>query len=400
MRWLAVGAVVLAVVAPCYAQAQPLEGLLKQPVPRPPADETAHFTNPAVLPAVLPDPGSARMAQRFSTVLEGLRPEEPSITRGANEARVYREASPAVVLVVTDKALGSGAVIGPNGLVVTSLHVVGDASEVGVVFKPKIEGAAVTKADVHMARVVRKDLVTDLALLTVDDTPTDVPILKVGKSSDVEVGSDVYAIGHPTGETWTYTRGMVSQIRRNYTWTADDSIQHTADVIQTQTPINPGNSGGPLLDDNLAIIGINAFKSSGEGLNFAVSGEDVEALLNRTQDRIISPPNQTAASSECKWKTLSQERSTDPPGMLYGVDADCSGKVSFVVLDPDDKNQPTYLLISSKSDGKIDVVLVSPNRDGNIAYGLYDTVGDGRFHMKGYFRPGESKPYRFEAISN
>jgi S1-C subfamily serine protease len=76
----------------------------------------------------------------------------------------------------------------------------------------------------------------------------------------------------PTGEAWTYTTGVISQYRRAYEWQAEgDPIKHKADIIQTQTPINPGNSGGPLLGDTGNLIGVNSFKASGEGLNFAVS---------------------------------------------------------------------------------------------------------------------------------
>jgi S1-C subfamily serine protease len=77
-------------------------------------------------------------------------------------------------------------------------------------------------------------------------------------------------IGHPTGEAWSYTTGVISQYRQNYEWQAEgNSIRHRADIIQTQTPINPGNSGGPLLSDSSNLIGVNSFKSGGEGLNFA-----------------------------------------------------------------------------------------------------------------------------------
>ena len=57
--------------------------------------------------------------------------------------------------------------------------------------------------------------------------------------SEAQVGADVHAIGHPQGQTWTYTKGLISQVRPDYQWGP-----HKADVIQTQTPINPGNSGG------------------------------------------------------------------------------------------------------------------------------------------------------------
>src|SRR6516164_7639410 len=86
---------------------------------------------------------------------------------------------------------------------------------------------------------------------------------------------------------WTYTTGIISQYRQAYEWQAkDDPIKHKADVIQTQTPINPGNSGGPLLSDSGSLIGVNSFKYDGEGLNFAVSVEEVRKFIGRPGNRI------------------------------------------------------------------------------------------------------------------
>ena len=111
--------------------------------------------------------------------------------------------------------------------------------------------------------------------------------LAIGDTGKLQVGADVHAIGHPTGQAWTYTRGIVSQIRRDYAWKAGRQVQHKATVIQTQTPINPGNSGGPLLDDGLASGRHQQLqRAKAEGLNFAVSAEDVKAFLARKDDRV------------------------------------------------------------------------------------------------------------------
>jgi S1-C subfamily serine protease len=55
------------------------------------------------------------------------------------------------------------------------------------------------------------------------------------------VGADVRAIGHPEGESWSFTKGVISQYRIGFEWGAKND-KHKADVIQTQTPINPGNA--------------------------------------------------------------------------------------------------------------------------------------------------------------
>src|SRR5438132_5114086 len=83
---------------------------------------------------------------RVDAVLSGLQSDRIS-SRGAAEARLYAKIAPSVVLIATKESLGSGSVIGPEGLILTNLHVVGSATVVAVVFKPPVEGAEVTKAD-------------------------------------------------------------------------------------------------------------------------------------------------------------------------------------------------------------------------------------------------------------
>lgn len=258
MNWVRAAAVTATLSLASYAWAAPPEARLGQPADLP--DGTA-----AKGRVDLPDLPAAGV--RFGQALSRLKPEGQATTRGAAETRVYQKASPAVVLIVSENALGSGALISADGKIVTNLHVVDDAEVVGVIFKPAVEGAAVGKGDVRRAKVIRRDELTDLALIQVEEVPAGVTPLAIGNSTTLQVGADVHAIGHPTGEAWTYTRGIVSQIRRDYEWSTEDKIPGKATVIQTQTPINPGNSGGPLIDDGLRLIGINSFIGDGEGLN-------------------------------------------------------------------------------------------------------------------------------------
>lgn len=181
-------------------------------------------------------------------------------TRGQADVEVYRKAAQAVVFV-TDaegKSVGSGAIIDATGHVVTNWHVVRDQSKVFVVLKPR-DSADLKKELFFVAVVEKTDEVADLALLRILNPPAALKFLQLGDEQTIAVGQDVHAIGHPQGETWTYTKGVVSQLRDNYEWSPGDGRTHKAKVIQTQTPINPGNSGGPLLDDNARLIGINSF---------------------------------------------------------------------------------------------------------------------------------------------
>jgi S1-C subfamily serine protease len=389
-----------ALALPFAAWAAPPASLLGESLPAATANQAPVA---ATMPlTALPSTDLLATAARYEEVLGGLKGDALGATRGENEARIYKAASPAVVLIVTQFGLGSGVVVGPNGWILTNNHVVGGSPQVGVIFKPQEEGAAISKSDVRVGNVIQRDQLSDLALVKVSvaDVPANTPILAIGDLSSVQIGDDVNAIGHPIGQAWSYTKGIVSQVRRDYEWTSDDHLQHKATVIQTQTPINPGNSGGPLIDNNLKVIGINAFKSEGENLNFAISADDIKQFLSRTGDR-IEPIRSPRGLNGCAWQVLSQSRSdTAPAGIMQAIDVSCSGKPSLVRLIPDDPTAPYFYLFPSPKTGKIGAVYVDKNRDGNVEEAYFDTRGTGTFDMKAYFRPGESKPYRYERISD
>ncbi|MGA0605545.1 S1C family serine protease [Phenylobacterium sp. VNQ135] len=388
MNWVRAAAVTAALSAASYAWAAPPEARLGQSADLAGAGAAKGKANLPQLPA---------SGLRFGKALARLQPEAQATTRGAAETRVYQKASPAVVLIVTEDALGSGALISPDGRIITNLHVVEGAETVGVIFKPAVEGQAVGKSDVRRAKVIRRDELTDLALIQVEEVPAGVTPLAVGNSTTVQVGADVHAIGHPTGEAWTYTRGIVSQVRRAYNWQPKGDVKHEATVIQTQTPLNPGNSGGPLLNDQLEIIGINSFVGDGEGLNYAVSAEDVKSFLARTDDRMIRTKN--AASERCESAIVQERATTSPKGIEQLVDTDCDGKGDSIVAVPASKRDPITVWVDGDGDGKLDTMFFDERQDGTFDSALYDNDGDGKPDTRGFFRKGEDEPYRWEKIN-
>ena len=70
----------------------------------------------------------------------------------------------------------------------------------------------------------------------------------------------------------------------------------------------PGNSGGPLLSDLGNLIGVNSFKAGGEGLNFAVSVDEVRKFITRSGNRLGQTPSATKGDRGCKPKQLSKFR--------------------------------------------------------------------------------------------
>jgi S1-C subfamily serine protease len=163
------------------------------------------------------------------------------------------------------QATGSGFVLNSEGYIATNAHVVAGASDVQVSFG---------KSDPVPAKVVGKDLSTDLAVIKVDPSKVKLTPVPLGDSNDLRVGDPVVAIGNPFGYEDTVTTGIVSALGRQIQAPNNFSIDHT---IQTDAAINPGNSGGPLLDQRGRVVGINSQIATGGsdgrgsvGIGFAI----------------------------------------------------------------------------------------------------------------------------------
>ena len=145
----------------------------------------------------------------------------------------------------------------------------------------------------HFGRVLIFDEVKDLAAIRLNDQlPANMKPRGAQISTFFEetakIGNEVHAIGHPFGEDWTYTRGYISQLRKQYGWNSGAAKHHVADVIQTQTPINVGNSGGPLYDILGQVIGVTTFGKAdpgAQGMNFAVDVREVISFLSKFETR-------------------------------------------------------------------------------------------------------------------
>ena len=173
------------------------------------------------------------------------------------------------------KSLGSGSIISEDGYIVTNYHVVKDADEIIVRLNDHRE---------LKAEVVGADQRSDIALIKIE--ATDLPVVKVGKSADLEVGEWVLAIGSPFGFDYSATAGIVSAKGRSL------PKENYVPFIQTDVAINPGNSGGPLFNQDGEVVGVNSqiYSRTGGymGLSFAIPIEvamDVAEQL-KTKGRV------------------------------------------------------------------------------------------------------------------
>src|SRR5438132_4388638 len=154
--------------------------------------------------------------------------------------------------------MGSGVIVSPDGYIITNNHVVDGTSELTVTLPDKRE---------FKAKIVGTDPKTDLAVIKID--ASNLPHVRWGDSSKLQVGEYVLAVGNPFGLNSTVTLGIVSALGRGHM-----GITQYEDFIQTDAAINPGNSGGALVNTKGKLVGINPaiFSQTGgyQGVGFAV----------------------------------------------------------------------------------------------------------------------------------
>ena len=185
----------------------------------------------------------------------------------------------AVVVIKTKSGFGSGFMVDDQGHIITNQHVVGSEKLVEVVLRNgrKAKGLVLAK---------RKDWDLALVLCQVKSKR----FLKLARTTQGAVGTEVLAVGAPEGLSWTVSKGIISAIRD----------LNGVRIIQTDAPINPGNSGGPLiLKRGRAVVGVNtAGIKKADGLGFAVSAYNVcQAFPQFCPDKGVKPPLKKASAS-------------------------------------------------------------------------------------------------------
>ncbi|MGD2090185.1 MAG: trypsin-like peptidase domain-containing protein [Candidatus Aminicenantes bacterium] len=169
------------------------------------------------------------------------------------------------------RGTGSGFVWDSSGHIVTNYHVI----EEGDLFAVTLPNQEYRKA--RLVGIVREK---DLAVLRVEGDLKGLIPLKIGSSTNLQVGQKVIAIGNPFGFDHTVTTGIVSALGRNIRGAGNVTIR---DMIQTDASINPGNSGGPLLNSDGQLIGINTMiysqTGASAGIGFAVPVDTIKRVV-------------------------------------------------------------------------------------------------------------------------
>ncbi len=201
---------------------------------------------------------------------------------------VAKEVSDSVVAIdvaTSDgEAKGSGVVISDKGYIATNNHVISGAQQIQV---------TLASGAVYSAKVVGTDTTTDLAVIKLDNPPSNLKVAEFADSDNLAVGEAVMAIGNPLGYDDTATTGIVSALNRPVTVTDDDNNAIVTNAVQIDAAINPGNSGGPTFNAAGQVIGINSSiastaSSSGTagsiGIGFAIPSNLVKRVTNEIID--------------------------------------------------------------------------------------------------------------------
>lgn len=225
-------------------------------------------------------------------------PVANSNSQNPNWEAVAKAVRPAVVAISVEtnngSDQGSGSIIDSKGHILTNNHVVAGAADGnGIITVELYDGR------LYKAKIVGRDVLTDLAVIKIENPPKDLTVAPLGNSDDLKVGESVAAIGNPLGLSSTVTTGIVSALDRPVRVQAvqggsPDSedeqdpfglrryfgggtlktpqpekstapTEVTTNAIQVDAAVNPGNSGGPLFDSRGRIVGVTSSIASLSG---------------------------------------------------------------------------------------------------------------------------------------
>jgi putative serine protease PepD len=200
---------------------------------------------------------------------------------------------------------GSGIVLRKDGTILTNNHVVSLAGDGGTITVSFNDGTTAK------ATVVGTDPVTDMAVIRAEGV-SDLTPATIGRSSSLQVGQAVVAVGSPYGLNSTVTSGIVSAVNRPVSVSSAEeqapqfpgfgeqpqqqeqpNLSTTYPAIQTDAAINPGNSGGPLVDMSGRVVGVNSSIRTADGsvdsggsigLGFAIPIDEALPIVNQIID--------------------------------------------------------------------------------------------------------------------
>ena len=306
--------------------------------------------------------------------------------------RLYKKCAPGVVILssLDANSMGSGAIISGKGEIITNWHVIEGQDKMLVwIYNSNITSIKDLDPDSYLiAKVIAEDQTRDLAMLVIENKTNSLATLSLGRDYELNIADDVFAIGHPENFIWSFTYGVISQIRKDWDWTYGDNQKFTADVIQTQTPTNPGNSGGPLFNDAGKLVGINTFGFDGQGLNFAVSVGEVRTFISDARNGKYTPSERLVS-----WESF--DRNNNGVSDFYLRDVDNDGKYDISKTDENEDGVIDFYGLDTNGDEKPDIFIYDDDNNGTYEYFIIDDDYNGTFDRIGIDTNGDNKPDQY-----
>jgi serine protease Do len=288
----------------------------------------------------------------------------PEPARAATVEELARRIRPSVVVVShfgrdgKEDGVGAGFIISSNGLVATSLHVIGEARPVIVKLG---SGREHEVTEVHAW-----DRNLDLAIVRID--AQGLPALTLGNSDELTQGSPVVAMGNPLGMQHSVVQGVVSA-RRDF---------EGVEMIQLAIPIEPGNSGGPVVDMQGRVHGLLTLKSAlTANLGFAMPVNELKKLIDKPNRVPMSRWLTIGALSAKDWEPLMGARWRQRGGRIQveGVGKGFGGR-SLCLSHKPVPERPYEVAVSVRLDEEAGAAGLVFEADGKDAhYGFYPTGG-------------------------
>ena len=257
-----------------------------------------------------------------------------------------------------EDGVGTGFVISEDGLIATSLHVIGEARPITV---------QLADGQRHeVTEVFASDRNFDLAVIRI--AASKLPALPLGDSDSLKQGAAVIALGNPLGLEHSVVRGVVSARRE----------VEGVEMIQLAIPIEPGNSGGPLLDLKGRVHGILTLKSvMTRNLGFAMPANLLKSLLEKPNPVPMSrwltigalPPRDWQPLFGARWSQKAGRIQVEGEGKGFGGRSLCLSQQTVPV-------RPYEVAVSVRLNDEAGAAgLVFASDGGDRHYGFYPSGG-------------------------
>jgi serine protease Do len=325
-------------------------------------------------------------------------PSQPNPAPAASAAKTVEQITALArksVVVITfpgrdgkRQGLGTGFVVGRDGLIATNLHVIGEARPITV---ETADGKRYEVTSIHAS-----DRLRDLALIRI--AAKDLPPLELGDSDQLQEGQAVVAMGNPIGLTYSVVAGVISGKRE---------IEGRP-MIQVAIPIEPGNSGGPLLDMHGRVQGILTMKSVvTRNLGFAVPIKQLQPLLKKPNPIPIARWLTLGTLDPAEWTTVFGANWKQRAGKILAEGFGTSfGGRSLCLWQGAVPTVPFELAVRVRLDDEAGAAGLAFHADGGDKhYGFYPSAGQLRLtrfdgpdvyswkilkqESSPYYRPGE-----------